>query len=157
MKHYRLFIDGEFVDSASGKTEESINPFNQEVVARWSCAGIEDTRAAITAARKAFDDGPWPRMSREERSALLKAVSDGINAKAKSLVALETADSGSTIRKAGEDIFLSARAMNYFSKLAAMNLEEPVEGLGKPGFSRNLLVREPIGVVGAIIPWNFPL
>jgi aldehyde dehydrogenase (NAD+) len=66
-------------------------------------------------------------------------------------------DSGSTIRKAKEDIYLSARNMNYFSKLAALDLMEPIQELSKPGFSQNFIVREPIGVVAAIIPWNFPL
>src|SRR3990172_3293591 len=157
MKRYQLYIDGSFVDSVSGKTFESVNPFNQEVIAVVARAGAEDVRNAVKAARKAFDEGPWPRMSREERSALLKAVSDKINEKTKDLVALEVADSGSTIRKAKEDIYLSARSMNYFSKLATLEMTEPIEGLGKPGFSQNFLAREPIGVVGAIIPWNFPL
>lgn len=157
MKRYQLYIDGSFVDSVSGKTFESVNPFNQEVIAVVARAGAEDVRNAVKAARKAFDEGPWPRMSREERSAFLKAVSDKINEKTKDLVALEVADSGSTIRKAKEDIYLSARSMNYFSKLATLEMTEPIEGLGKPGFSQNFLAREPIGVVGAIIPWNFPL
>lgn len=157
MKTYQLFLDGQFRDSISKETFDSINPFNQEVVARVARANAEDARIAIAAARKAFDEGPWPRMAREERSAMLKAISDRINERQKDLVALEVADSGSTIRKAKEDIYLSARNMNYFSKLAALDLDQPIEGLGKPGFSQNLLVREPIGVVGAIIPWNFPL
>src|SRR3990170_2729036 len=157
MKRYQLYIDGSFVDSVSGKTFESVNPFNQEVIAVVARAGAEDVRNAVKAARKAFDEGPWPRMSREERSAFLKAVCDKINEKTKDLVALEVADSGSTIRKAKEDIYLSARSMNYFSKLATLEMTEPIEGLGKPGFSQNFLAREPIGVVGAIIPWNFPL
>ncbi|MBI2619540.1 MAG: aldehyde dehydrogenase family protein [Ignavibacteriales bacterium] len=157
MREYQLYIDGSFVPAESGQTFDSINPFNQEIVARVSRASAADAKKAVVAARRAFDKGPWPLMPREERSALLKAVSDKINEKGKELVALEVADSGSTIRKAKEDIFLSARSMNYFSKLAALDLTEPVEGLGKPGFSKNLIVREPIGVVAAIIPWNFPL
>lgn len=157
MTHYQLFINGDFVDSASRQTFESINPFNQNVVATVARANAEDTRAAVSAARRAFNEGPWPRMKREERSAILKAISDKINERQKDLVALEVADSGSTVRKAKEDIYLSARNMNYFSKLAAADLDETIEGLNKPGFSHNLLVREPIGVVAAIIPWNFPL
>ena len=157
MANYQLFIDGEFVDSRSKKTFDSVNPFNQDVVATVARANVEDTRTAISAARKAFDDGPWPRMKKEERSALLKAISDKINERQKELVALEVSDSGSTIRKAKEDIYLSARNMNYFSKLAALEQSDQVEGVSKPGFSQNLILREPIGVVGAIIPWNFPL
>lgn len=157
MRQYQLYIDGAFVPAASGKTFESVNPFNQEVIAECSRADAHDVDLAVQAARAAFDNGPWPRMSGQERSALIKAVSDKINERAKELAMLEVADSGSTIRKAKEDVFLSARSMNYFSKLAAMDLTEPVEGLGKPGFSENILLREPIGVVAAIIPWNFPL
>ncbi len=157
MTNYKLFINGEFVDSVSGETIDSINPFNQEIVSKSARAGIEDTRVAIAAARKAFDEGPWPSMKREDRSAMLKAISDKINERQKDLIALEIADSGSTVRKAKEDIYLSARNMNYFSKLAALELTEPVEGLSKPGISQNMILREPIGVVGAIIPWNFPL
>lgn len=157
MKEYQLYIDGAFVDSASTQTFESINPYDGTVVARVARGNAEDVRKAVQAARTAFDSGPWPKMSGSERGAHIKAVSDGINARMKELVALEVDDSGSTVRKAGEDVYLSARSMKYFSKLAAMNSTEPLEGLGKPGFSQNLLVRESIGVVGAIIPWNFPL
>ena len=157
MREYLLYSNGEFVQSASKQTFDSINPFNQEIVARVSRAGVEDAKRAITSARKAFDEGPWTKMSKEERGALIKAVSDKINERKSDLELLEVEDSGSTIRKAKEDIQLSTRAMNYFSKLASMELVSPIEGLSKPGFSQNFLVREPIGVVAAIIPWNFPL
>jgi aldehyde dehydrogenase (NAD+) len=157
VREYLLYIDGEFVPSASKQTFETINPFNQEIVARVARANAEDTRRAIVAARKAFDTGPWTGMPKEERAALLKKVSDKINERKNDLEQLEVEDSGSTIRKAKEDVFLSARAMNYFSKLAAMDFAGTVDGLSKPGFSQNLLLREPVGVVGAIIPWNFPL
>ena len=157
MRDYQLYINGEFVESVSKHTIDSINPFDQTVVARVSRASLEDARRAVEAARKAFDEGPWPLMSRQQRSALLKAVSDKINERQKELIELEVEDSGSTIRKAKEDIYLSARNMNYFSKLAALDLMEPIQELSKPGFSQNFIVREPIGVVAAIIPWNFPL
>ena len=157
MREYQLYINDEFVESKSKQSFESINPFDQTIVARVARARVEDARRAVDAARKAFDDGPWPRMSREERSALLKGVSDKINERQKDLVMLEVEDSGSTIRKAREDIYLSARSMHYFSKLAALDMTEPLQNLSKPGFSQNLVLREPIGVVSAIIPWNFPL
>jgi len=157
MREYLLYIDGAFTPSSSGHTFESINPFDQSVVARVARAGVEDAHRAVAAARRAFDDGPWPRMAREERSAMLKAVSDKINERKSQLEQLEIEDSGSTLRKAKDDLFLSARAMNYFSKLAALDPSEALEGVSKPGFSRNLLLREPMGVVAAITPWNFPL
>ncbi len=157
MRDYLLYIDGEFVEAASKKTFDSVNPFDQSTVAHVALAGAEDARRAIAAARKAFDRGPWPRMPKEDRSALLKAVSDKINERKSELEQLEVEDSGGTIRKVKEDVYLSARAMNYFSKLASMEFVEPIDGLSKPGFSQNFLAREPVGVVGAIIPWNFPL
>ncbi len=157
MREYKLYINGEFIDAESKLTFESFNPFSQEVVAKVARAGVVDAQKAIRAAREAFDNGPWREMPQSERSALLKGVSDKINAKSKELVALEVDDSGSTIRKAKEDVFLSARCMNYYSKIAGNDLSENVEGLSKPGFSQNLLVREPVGVTAAIIPWNFPL
>ncbi|MGB2869470.1 MAG: aldehyde dehydrogenase family protein [Bacteroidota bacterium] len=157
MREYQLYINGAFVESSSKERFDSINPFNQEVVAHVARANPDDARQAIKAARGAFDEGPWPRMKREERATLLKAISDKINERQKELVALEVIDSGSTIRKAKEDVYLSARNMNSFSKMASVDLTETIEGLTKPGVSRNLLIREPMGVVSAIIPWNFPL
>ena len=79
MREYRLYINGEFVDAESKQTFDSINPFNQQVVAKVARAGVIDAQRAISAARDAFDNGPWRRMPRSERSALLKAVSDKIN------------------------------------------------------------------------------
>lgn len=157
MREYQLYIDGQFVPSADGRTFNSINPYNREIAARCALAGQADARRAVEAARKAFDTGPWPRMTREERSGLLKRISDAINRKSHELELLEVDDSGSTIRKAKEDVYLSARAMNYYAKLASVDPQENIEGLSKPGFSKNLLLREPIGVVAAITPWNFPL
>ena len=157
MREYLLYIDGQFVESRSGKTFDSINPFDQSIVARVALAEAEDGRRAIAAARKAFDQGPWQRMPKEERSALIKAVSDKINERKSNFEQLEVDDSGGTIRKVKEDVSLSARAMNYFSKLAVMDPVQQADGLSKPGFSQNIIMREPIGVVAAIIPWNFPL
>ncbi len=157
MREYSLYINGEFVPSSSGKTFDSKNPFNGQPLARISRASVEDAQRAIASARKAFDDGSWTTMSREERGALIKAVSDKINEHKTELEQLEVEDSGSTIRKAKEDVYLSARAMNYFSKLATIEPVQLIDGLSKPGFSQNLLAHEPIGVVAAIIPWNFPL
>ncbi|MEO6694033.1 MAG: aldehyde dehydrogenase family protein, partial [Ignavibacteria bacterium] len=120
-------------------------------------ATIDDTKAAIDAARKTFDSGVWSEMAREERSRIIKQIVDKINENAKQLTKLEAMDSGSTIRKAGEDVFLSAKSLNYFSKMAAVSLDEEIEGLSKAGVSKNLIRREPVGVAALITPWNFPL
>ena len=157
MKEYQLYIDGKFLDAEGGKTFPAINPHNQETIASFARASAGDVGKAVTAARRAFDNGPWPTMTREERSALVKAMSEKINENSKMLVELEVADSGSTIRKAKEDIYLSARNLAQFAKLGLQDLGDPLDGVSRAGFSRNILLREPIGVVGAIIPFNFPL
>lgn len=157
VRTYNLYINDEFIPGAGGSTFTSVNPFNQETIASFVRAGSTDVDRAVRAARDAFDNGPWPRMTREDRSAFIKAISDKINENSRLLVELEVADSGSTIRKAKEDIYLSARNMGSFAKLALIDLDESLDTVSKSGFSRNLLVREPVGVVAAIIPWNFPL
>lgn len=157
MRSYQLLIDGRFVDAADGRTFDSVNPYDGSIVASVARAGAEDAHRAAHAARRAFDEGPWPRMSHAERSGYLKKLVDAINGRAQELIELEVADSGSTVRKAKEDIGLSARNLNYFAKLAAQPLDGELEGLSKPGFSKNLLAWEPVGVVAGIIPWNFPL
>ncbi len=157
MKTYGLYIDGRFEEAADGGTFSSINPATGEIIALAARAGLADVQRAVEAARRAFDTGPWPRLSPEERSRYLRAIAERIGQRAKELVQLEVADSGSTIRKAKEDIYLSGRNLNGFAKLAAADLGEKLEGVSRPGLSRNMLLREPIGVVAAIIPWNFPL
>ena len=157
MEKYLLYINGEFRESSDGKTFDAINPADGEVIAKVSEATIEDTRAAIKSARDAFDSGVWSEIPGEERSRIIKQIVDKINENAKQLTKLEVMDSGSTIRKAGEDVFLSAKSLNYFSKMAAMDMDENIEGLTKAGVSRNIIRREPVGVAALIIPWNFPL
>lgn len=157
MKTYELFIDGQFVKPTDGEYIDVINPFNQTVIAKQALAGKADTEKAIKAARKAFDSGVWSNLPKEERSSVLKKVSDKINEKFNDLLALEVAISGSTIRKGKEDVFLTAKGFNHWSKMALLDLTEDIEGLTKSGVSKNLIQREPVGVVGSIIPWNFPL
>ncbi|MGB3017150.1 MAG: aldehyde dehydrogenase family protein [Ignavibacteria bacterium] len=157
MEKYLLYINGEFRESSDGGTFKAINPANGDIIAEISKATIDDTQKAIDAARKAFDSGIWSDLPGEERSRIIKQIVDKINENAKRLTLLEVADSGSTIKKAGEDVFLSAKSLNHYSKMALLNLDEEVEGLSKPGVSKNIVKRDPIGVCGLITPWNFPL
>jgi len=157
MLNYRLFINGEFCDSDDKQTFKATDPSNGEVIAEISKAGISDTKKAVKAARDAFDSGIWSGLPGEERSRLLKQLVDKINENAEKLTELEVKDSGSTIRKAGEDVFLSAKSLNYFSKAAAIDLNEEISGLSKEGVSKNIIRYEPIGVCALITPWNFPL
>lgn len=157
MEKYLLYINGEFRESSDGSTFDAVNPANGEVIAKVARATVKDAQDAADAARRAFDSGIWSDLPGEERGRIIKQIVDKINENAKKLSKLEVADSGSTIKKAGEDVFLSAKSLNFYSKLASVNLNEEVEGLSKPGVSKNIVRYEPIGVCALITPWNFPL
>lgn len=157
MRDYQLFINGNFVASEANETFESLNPFTGEPVARVARGKKADIDKAVAAARKAFDDGPWPRLAPAERSRILKDLADKIEAATPDLVKLMIEESGSTYRKAKGEVWLSAKNMAYFAKLANQDAVHSIESLSKPGVSKNLLVKEPIGVCAQIIPWNFPL
>lgn len=157
MEKYLLYIDGEFREASDGGTFQAYNPATGESIAEIARATVEDTQAAIDAARTAFDSGVWSGLSREERSRIIKQIVDKINENREKLARLEVSDSGSTMKKATEDVYLSARSLNHYSKMALVDLNEEVEGLSKPGVSRNIVRREPVGVCALIIPWNFPL
>ena len=159
METYQLYIGGESVDAEGGATQPTFNPFNGEAIANIPIASAADAKKAIAAARKAFDDGPWPRMSGEERSALLGKVAAIMKERQKDLAANESRDSGGTVVKCGADAFLAQRQMGYFAEMAKKYNSEPkeIEGMSRAGRSYNYTIREPIGVCASIIPWNFPL
>jgi acyl-CoA reductase-like NAD-dependent aldehyde dehydrogenase len=156
MEKYLLYIDGKFRESSDKKTFISYNPADGSEVAELALATVKDAKDAIDAARKTFDSGVWSDMPKEERSRIIKQIVDKINENKDKLTQLEIADSGSTFKKASEDIFLSAKNLNGFVKLALTDLNE-VSDISKEGISKNLIVREPVGVVSQIVPWNFPL
>src|SRR2546425_12444915 len=92
MQEYQLFIDGAFSDAEGGKTADSINPATEEPWARIARAGRNDTQRAIQAARKAFDEGPWPRMRQADRAKILNQIAAGLEAKSQEIAAVETQD-----------------------------------------------------------------
>jgi aldehyde dehydrogenase (NAD+) len=158
MRSYQLYIDGEFVDSQSGETFTSINPATEEPVAEVAKAGREDARRAIAAARRAFDEGPWLGMSPRQRARILLRIGEGIAERATELASLETEDSGGTIRKTMGDLSLCGLQLQSFADLGAtFPYVEHLPLQEFPGLSQNFVLREPYGVCGQIIPWNFPL
>src|SRR5713101_771666 len=158
MQEYKLYIDGQFCDAEGGKTADSINPATEEPWARIARAGRRDTQRAIAAARRAFDEGPWPRMSQADRKKILNQIADGLEARSQEIAAVETQDSGGTIRKTSGDMMLGVNQLRYFGEMAEkVPLLEEIQVPQFPAQSRNYLQREPIGVCGQIIPWNFPL
>ena len=154
---YQLFINNQWVDAEGGQTFESLNPFDGSVVASVPRGQKQDIDTAVRAARKAFDEGPWPRMTGAERAGRLQKLSELIDTNAQELVSLIISESGSTYRKAKGEVWLSGKNAAYFSKLAEKDWSREIENLSRPGVSKNVLVREPMWVCGQITPWNFPL
>jgi len=150
------FIDNAFVDSIGCSTFPSVSPIDNGQVAEVAEGTREDAARAVEAARRAFDEGPWPRMSPAERKRILHRVADGIDARAADLAQWETRDMGKPIREAaGKDIPRCAYNFRFFADyaehLATRAFDQPSAGI----FSYEL--REPLGVAAAISPWNFPL
>lgn len=155
IRQTKILINGEFRESASGKTFQSIDPATEEVIAEIAESGPEDIDAAVKAARGALEDGPWARMDARERGRLLMKWADLIDAHAEELARLEVIDNGKPINEAlGYDIPSSAATIRYFAGWA-----DKIEGrtipVAGPYFSYTR--REPVGVCGLIVPWNFPL
>ena len=150
-----LFIGGKWVDSVSGKTFPTINPATGETICQIAEGDKADVNLAVKAARKAFEDGPWSKMNASERGRLLNKLADLIEANKEELAALETLDNGKPLRDAlAADLPLTVKCYRYYAGWADKNHGKtiPVEG--------NFFCytkHEPVGVVGQIIPWNFPL
>ncbi|MBL3643176.1 aldehyde dehydrogenase family protein [Bacillus sp. RHFB] len=155
VKKYRLFIDGRWVDSISGRTFESLNPATDEVNAVVAEAGPEDVDLAVKAARRAFESGPWAEMAPGDRGRLLNKVAQALWEKADMLAEAESQDNGLPIN---ETKFIAMPAMIDVLEFYA-GLANKVQGstLASPNNRFNYTLKEPIGVIGAIVPWNFPL
>ena len=155
----QLLIDGKWVEAKSGKTFEVFNPATGQVIAHVADAGKEDVDLAVKAARKAFDSGPWTKMSPSERAKLMWKLAEAIDAHADELALIETLDNGKPIKMARmADVAGSAERFRYYAgwatKLAGDTLA--LAGQSGPAFHAFTL-REPVGVCGLIVPWNFPL
>src|SRR5213592_4766861 len=153
-RRYQLFIDGQFVDAESGKTFKSPNPSTGETFAEVAEADEADVDKAVAAARKAMT-GKWSKMSARDRGRLLYKLSQLIEEHSKELAALETSDNGKPLRESAYvDLPQVAENFEYFAGWATK-----IEGetIPVPGQMFNYTLREPVGVCGQIIPWNFPL
>ena len=151
----RLWIGNEWVDARGGATFATINPATEEVIAEVAEARAEDIDRAVQAARAAFADSGWRRMNPHKRSRLLWKLADLVDANADELGLLETRDNGKPYFEARRiDVPSVAQTLRYYAGLA-----DKVQGdtVPVPGPFLNYTLREPVGVVGAIIPWNFPL
>jgi acyl-CoA reductase-like NAD-dependent aldehyde dehydrogenase len=149
----KLFIDGEFVDALDGSTFVDTNPHDGSKLGDVAQAGEADVDRAVAAARRAFPG--WSRMAAADRGRLLLKLADAIEAHAEELARLESIDTGHPIRDSRRlDVPRTANTFRYFGGMADKHEGSvvPVD----PGFL-NYVLREPLGVVGQIVPWNFPL
>jgi len=157
----KLFINGQWADAASGKTFETPDPATGETLARVAEGDAEDIDRAVRAARKAFEEGPWSRMTPSERGRIVWKIGDLILEHLDELAQLESLDNGKPVAVArAADVPLAADLFHYMagwaSKIEGNTISISVPYMPGANFHTYTL-REPVGVVGQIIPWNFPL
>src|SRR5213082_539008 len=153
-RKYQLFIDGQWVDAESGKTFETPNPSTGATLAEVAEGDRADIDKAVAAARRAFD-GKWSKISARERGRMLYKLAQLVESKSQELAALETADNGKPIR---ESLYIDMPGVvENFEYFAGWATKIEGETIPVPGQMFNYTLREPVGVCGQIIPWNFPL
>ncbi|MCB9470216.1 MAG: aldehyde dehydrogenase family protein [Candidatus Obscuribacterales bacterium] len=151
-RKWQLWIDGNFRDGSSER--ELINPADGTVLAKVQEADAKLAEEAIHSARRAFDEGPWTKTSAVDRAKILFKTADLIEERAEQLAEVETLNGGKPIRESVYDMADAAACFRYYAGLATKPQGETVE---VPAPSVTSIVREPIGVCGQIIPWNYPL
>lgn len=150
----KMFINGEWKDSSNHEKRPVINPANGEIIAYAPEGTVEDAKEAIDVARKAFNDGRWSDLSAQERATYLFKIADKIEEYQEELTKLETLDNGKPHREAGFDVADAAACFRYYAGLITKpdgftyHVADPMQAM---------VVREPIGVCGLIVPWNYPL
>jgi len=151
----RMYIGGKWAPARGGKTLPVVNPANGEPLAEVALADADDVDRAVTAARRAFDEGPWPRMDPLERGRYLWRIAEGIRKRADDLALTDTLNMGKPIRDSkGWDVPVSAELFESYAGLA-----DKIAGkcFGHLPESVTMQFRDPVGVVASISPWNFPL
>ncbi|MEI2357750.1 aldehyde dehydrogenase family protein [Mesobacillus zeae] len=154
MAELKMFIDGEWKEAEKRERRPVVNPATGEIITYAPEGTIEDANAAILAARKAFEDGVWSGLSAQERAEYLFKIADKIEENAEELTELETMDNGKPLREAGYDVGDAAACFRYYAGLITKpdgytyHVADPMQAM---------VVREPVGVCGLIVPWNYPL
>lgn len=155
IRQTQCFIGGQWVPAQSGKTFETLHPATEEVIAQVAEGDQADVELAVAAARNALENGPWGKMDARERGRLMNRLADLIEAEADELAALETLDNGKPIRDSrAADLPLTIDCLRYYAGYA-----DKIHGQTIPVRGNYFCYtrREPVGVVGQIIPWNFPM
>lgn len=150
-----LFIDGTWCDSADGATRTIRSPAHGTTVTEVAEAGADDARRAVTAARAAFDHGPWRDTPVGERAALLRHIADRLDAERDTVARLESGDTGKRLVESAMDIDDVIGVFRHFAHLATVESGRVVD-VGRPEIDSRV-VTEPVGVCSLITPWNYPL
>ena len=151
----KMYIDGHWVAAVSGHTRKIINPSNQQLIAEVAEGDRDDAKAAIAAARQAFDSGVWSGLSGAARGVLLFRLAELIERERESLAKLESLDTGKTVEESRWDMDDIAGIFRYYAGLADKDAGEVIDSPVADSSSR--VIREPVGVCGQISPWNYPL
>jgi aldehyde dehydrogenase (NAD+) len=154
IRQTRLMINNEWVDAADGGAFDTFNPATGEVIAQVAHATAQDVDSAVRVARKAVEAGPWSRMDAADRGRLMFRLADRIEKESPDLAALESLNCGKTIGDSRGDVEGVVNTLRYYAGWA-----DKIEGKTVPvrGNFLSYTLRQPVGVVGQIIPWNFPL
>jgi aldehyde dehydrogenase (NAD+) len=150
----KLFINGEQLDAAEGRTHDVVNPATEEVIASVAAAGKQDVDRAVRSARATFESDKWRKMSARQRGEAVSRLGDLILKNKEELARLETLNNGKPVFESMIDVRLAAATYKYYGGWA-----DKIHGETIPvdGPFLNYTLREPLGVVGAIVPWNFPI
>uniref|UniRef100_A0AAR5Q7J5 10-formyltetrahydrofolate dehydrogenase n=1 Tax=Dendroctonus ponderosae TaxID=77166 RepID=A0AAR5Q7J5_DENPD len=155
----QLFVNGEFVDAEQGRTLPTINPATEELICNVQCASVGDVDRAVLAAKKAFEEGEWSKISARERGQLLFKLADLMQQNKEELATIESIDSGAVYTLALKThIGMSIETWRYFAGWAdkIQGSTIPVSH-ARPNRNLSFTKREPIGVCGLVTPWNYPL
>jgi acyl-CoA reductase-like NAD-dependent aldehyde dehydrogenase len=150
----KLLIDGVWADAANASQLERKSPAHDVLVAVYAQAGVADTHRAIAAARKAFDYGPWPRMKGADRARILRKVADLILERKHAIAEIETLENGKPLAQSVAEVEGAADLWQYAATLARNLHGDSYNTLGEN--TLGVVLRDPIGVVSVITPWNFP-
>lgn len=151
-RQWRSYINGRF--HASNRSRTLLNPADGQTLCHVSEATSQQVQEAILSARNAFDNGPWPRLSAQERSQFLHRFANEIEERADELSTVETLNAGKPLRESRFDVSDASSCLRYYAGLITKPLGQTVD---VPAPSSTSIVREPIGVCGQIIPWNYPI
>ncbi len=152
---YRMLVGDKWLDAATGQRFTRASPAHDVPVGDYPLASAADVDLAVAAARRAFDEGLWPKISGAERAKILRKVADAIRAHADELAFVETLESGKPLKQARDEMEWAAGIWDYAATLPRHLYGDSYNALGEG--TLGLTLREPRGVVGMITPWNFPL